>query len=142
MKLKPFALLAAAAGLTSVLGAPAVLAADNPVVEVNCICKKNNGKRYSGLIHVTDANRDAIAQSIRDGNWELRNTIVLKSGDCSEVAAKAVMLHAFCKPEQLFTGEMRLKVNSTGGIPRKDGKLDEGKWPRTKSIVVGGKPVK
>ena len=68
--------------------------------------------------------------------------MLLKSGDCSETAAKAVMLHAFCKPEEQFTGEVKLKVSSTSGIPRLDDKLDQARWPQTVSITVGGKPLK
>jgi hypothetical protein len=83
-----------------------------------------------------------LAQAIRDGHWELGVTVVLKSGDCSQTAAKAVMLHAFCKPEEQFTGELMLRINSTGGIPRLDDKLDEARWPQTGSITVGGTPAK
>ena len=124
-------------------GVTAAVAADEPVVEVNCICKEKGGKRYSGHIHVTDSNRDAVAQSIRDGHWELGVTVLLRSVNCSEEASKAVMLFAFCKPEDQFNGELKLKINSTGGIPRlEDDKLNEAKWPKARSITVGGEPAK
>ncbi len=46
MKLNMIPLAVVAAAIVSAAGAPEVLAASEPVIEVNCICKEQGGKRY------------------------------------------------------------------------------------------------
>lgn len=161
MKTAKIAVLAA---MTAVLAVVPVRA-EPVVLEVQCLCKLGHKPDwYKGTIALTDQSRDAMKAMIESGAVELWKQVTLKGKGCNagtfpdgwkDKCGETSVSHRSADgkrtvtnvPNAEFTGEVTIEVKSNFGIPKareltsKVIKVNEARWPKTKTIGVMGVDV-